>query len=136
MQTAKYQRLPAYSDDEDVATPIVKPSTPLPNSTTRVRNSPGRNSHSSSGTTTSQRPVDPRFNRPPPAAWKRIALILFIVFLFWLSYSLRPKKTAKPEVIYASRYSKEFKYRPAASPIITERLKDGRIRLRGAYPSH
>jgi len=33
------------------------------------------------------------------------------------------------------RYSKEFKYRPAASPIITERLKDGVIRLRGAYPS-
>jgi hypothetical protein len=32
------------------------------------------------------------------------------------------------------RYSKEFKFRPAASPIITETLKDGRIRLRGALP--
>lgn len=30
------------------------------------------------------------------------------------------------------RYSDEFKYRPAASPIITEKLKDGRIRIRGA----
>lgn len=29
-------------------------------------------------------------------------------------------------------YSDEFKYRPAASPVITEHLKDGRIRLRGA----
>lgn len=31
-----------------------------------------------------------------------------------------------------SRYSDEFKYRPAASPVITEYLKDGRMRLRGA----
>ena len=32
------------------------------------------------------------------------------------------------------RYSEEFRYRPAASPVITEYLKDGRIRLRGASP--
>jgi hypothetical protein len=53
----------------------------------------------------------------------------------------------KPQVIYAtrlvpppsyldkmlmSRYSEEFKYRPAASPVITETLKDGRLRIRGA----
>jgi len=31
-------------------------------------------------------------------------------------------------------YSEEHKYRPAASPVITEYLKDGRIRLRGASP--
>ena len=37
--------------------------------------------------------------------------------------------------VWGIRYSEEFKYRPAASPIITERLKDGRVRLRGAYPS-
>lgn len=30
------------------------------------------------------------------------------------------------------RYSDEHKYRPAASPVITETLADGRIRLRGA----
>ena len=30
------------------------------------------------------------------------------------------------------RYNDEFKYRPAASPVITEYLKDGRMRLRGA----
>ena len=33
------------------------------------------------------------------------------------------------------RYSDEFKYRPAASPVITEHLPDGRIRLRGASPA-
>jgi len=33
------------------------------------------------------------------------------------------------------RYSKEYKFRPAASPIITETLKDGRVRLRGALPT-
>ena len=32
------------------------------------------------------------------------------------------------------RYSKEHKFRPAASPIITETLKDGRTRIRGAQP--
>ena len=32
------------------------------------------------------------------------------------------------------RYNEEFKYRPAASPVITEYLKDGRMRLRGATP--
>ncbi|KIK11115.1 hypothetical protein PISMIDRAFT_690575, partial [Pisolithus microcarpus 441] len=84
---------------------------------------------------TPRRLTDPRFNPPPPPVWKRVALITFIIFLFWLSYSLRTKKNTQQDIIYASRYSKEFKYRPAASPIITERLKDGRVRLRGAYPT-
>jgi hypothetical protein len=43
-------------------------------------------------------------------------------------------QTSHPDVVYAQRYSKEFKYRPAASPIVTERLKDGRTRVRGAQP--
>ncbi|KAF9218836.1 hypothetical protein BS17DRAFT_719406 [Gyrodon lividus] len=81
-------------------------------------------------------PVDARFDRPSPPAWKRVALIAFIIFLFWLSFSFRPNKNVNPNIIHASRYSKEFKYRPAASPIITERLKDGKVRLRGAYPTH
>lgn len=33
------------------------------------------------------------------------------------------------------RYSKDYKFRPAASPVITEQLKDGRVRLRGAQPT-
>ncbi|KIM64743.1 hypothetical protein SCLCIDRAFT_114473 [Scleroderma citrinum Foug A] len=40
-----------------------------------------------------------------------------------------------PALLSTRRYSKEFKYRLAVSPIITERLKDGGVRLRGAYPS-
>lgn len=34
-----------------------------------------------------------------------------------------------------TRYSKDFKFRPAASPVITEKLQDGRTRVRGAAPT-
>ncbi|KAJ7239166.1 hypothetical protein B0H12DRAFT_1136314 [Mycena haematopus] len=68
----------------------------------------------------------------PP--WKRGALLLSIVLCFWLAYQLQ-HRTGTPKIVYANRYSKEFKYRPAASPIITETLKDGRVRLRGAAPT-
>ncbi|OAX39354.1 hypothetical protein K503DRAFT_689816 [Rhizopogon vinicolor AM-OR11-026] len=78
--------------------------------------------------------ADPRFNRPAPSIWKRISLLLVIVFLFWAAFQLKYQRS-QPKIIHADRYSKEFKYRPAASPIITERLKDGVVRLRGAYPS-
>ncbi|KAI0791181.1 hypothetical protein C8Q75DRAFT_757032 [Abortiporus biennis] len=78
---------------------------------------------------------DPRFNPPPPAAWKRVALLIGMVFLFWLAYHIRPQP--QPErVLHANRYSKDYKFRPAASPIITEKLKDGRVRVRGAQPTH
>ncbi|KAI9633971.1 uncharacterized protein MKK02DRAFT_38642 [Dioszegia hungarica] len=73
--------------------------------------------------------VQAEFNRQPPAMWKRLLLLAVILGLGWFSFSVaRPK----PRVIYAQRYSEEFKYRPAASPIITETLKDGRLRIRGA----
>ncbi|KAI0063581.1 hypothetical protein BV25DRAFT_1990574 [Artomyces pyxidatus] len=79
---------------------------------------------------------DPRFNPPTPPAWKRVALILFIVVMFWLSFRLRnPRPVEDAKVVHSNRYSKEHKYRPAASPIITERLKDGRVRVRGAPPT-
>ena len=78
MPVAQYQRLPSSPRDEDREASARAPSP--------------------------KRPIDPRFDRPPPAAWKRIALILFLAFLFWLSYAIRPtKQSAKPEVIYASR---------------------------------
>ena len=32
------------------------------------------------------------------------------------------------------RYSPEFKYRPAASPVVREKLKGGRTRVRGGRP--
>ncbi|KJA15300.1 hypothetical protein HYPSUDRAFT_48530 [Hypholoma sublateritium FD-334 SS-4] len=79
--------------------------------------------------------VDPRFNRPAPSPFKRAGLLLLIAALVWIALQMRSgllEAKRKPQIIYASRYSKEHKYRPAASPIITETLKDGRIRLRGA----
>ncbi|KAG2095856.1 hypothetical protein BD769DRAFT_272977 [Suillus cothurnatus] len=76
--------------------------------------------------------ADPRFNRPTPSLWKRVALLLVTAFLFWAAFRLRADGS-QPKIIHAERYSKDFKYRPAASPVITERLKDGVVRLRGAY---
>lgn len=62
-----------------------------------------------------------------------------------MTSSARPRKDADPAhppvlrlvrmLILADRYSDEFRYRPAESPVITEYLKDGRIRLRGAHPA-
>ncbi|BEI80104.1 hypothetical protein CcaverHIS002_0106330 [Cutaneotrichosporon cavernicola] len=78
------------------------------------------------------------FNRPEPHWLKRLALIGAILLLGWFSVYVGTvhifNKPKEPEVIYATRYSDEFRYRPAASPVITEYLKDGRIRLRGATP--
>ncbi|KAH0835037.1 hypothetical protein J3R83DRAFT_10774 [Lanmaoa asiatica] len=80
-------------------------------------------------------PVNPRFDRPRPPAWKRAALVALLAMLFWLAFYLRPSTKPAPKVVHATRYSKEFKFRPAASPVITERLKDGKVRLRGALPT-
>ncbi|KAN0133965.1 hypothetical protein V8E53_008183 [Lactarius tabidus] len=79
---------------------------------------------------------DPRFNPPTPPWWKRALLILFIISMFWLYFSMRASmQKGKPQVLHSHRYSKQHKYRPAASPIITEILKDGRTRIRGAVPT-
>lgn len=95
---------------------------------------------------------DARFNPPPPSPWKRFALVLLIASLFYFGFHMRSAlQDKKPKVIYASRYvrilpmhdisyfplsySKEHKFRPAASPVLTETLKDGRVRVRGALPT-
>ncbi|KAJ3923326.1 hypothetical protein F5877DRAFT_63420 [Lentinula edodes] len=81
---------------------------------------------------------DPRFHQPTPSPFKRILLLLFIAFLFWFAIVLgraRILRSQKPQIVYANRYSTEHKFRPAASPIITETLKDGRLRIRGAGPT-
>ncbi|KAI0706414.1 hypothetical protein C8Q76DRAFT_629865 [Earliella scabrosa] len=89
----------------------------------------------------SQEPTsdDPRFNPPTPPAWKRIALVVFMLFLLWVGFRMRVAALQAveepPKVVHATRYSKDYKFRPAASPVITERLKDGRTRVRGAAPS-
>ncbi|KAG6872280.1 hypothetical protein C0995_011317 [Termitomyces sp. Mi166 len=83
-------------------------------------------------------PPDPRFNPPIPSPFKRAALIAFTIILFWIASNIRTslwKNNREDNVVYASRYSKEHKFRPAASPIITETLKDGRVRIRGAAPT-
>ncbi|KAL7418501.1 hypothetical protein Q5752_006959 [Cryptotrichosporon argae] len=71
------------------------------------------------------------FDRAAPAWWKRALVLAAIVLFGWGAVKLGGLGR-KPQVIYASRYSDEFKYRPAASPVITEYLKDGRMRIRGA----
>ncbi|KAF9068667.1 hypothetical protein BDP27DRAFT_1448196 [Rhodocollybia butyracea] len=81
---------------------------------------------------------DTRFRQPTPSPLKRVLLLLFIGFLFWFAFVLgraRILRSKKPEIVYANRYSAEHKFRPAASPIITETLKDGRLRIRGAGPT-
>ncbi|WWC91605.1 uncharacterized protein L201_006551 [Kwoniella dendrophila CBS 6074] len=82
-----------------------------------------------------RRSVQEEFNRPPPIWWKRVLLVIALIFMAWLSIWLGKKgmeESNKPTIIYASRYSDEHKYRPAASPVITEYLSGNRIRLRGA----
>ncbi|KAJ2936249.1 hypothetical protein H1R20_g852, partial [Candolleomyces eurysporus] len=33
--------------------------------------------------------ADPRFNRPPPSPWARLALIIFCIFLFYAAFEAR-----------------------------------------------
>lgn len=49
--------------------------------------------------------ADPRFNPPTPSAWKRVALILFLLFVFWFGFKLRTSVSpaAAPKVVHASR---------------------------------
>ncbi|THU90555.1 hypothetical protein K435DRAFT_968628 [Dendrothele bispora CBS 962.96] len=61
-----------------------------------------------------------------------IGLMLLFASNSLYSNWIRPRK---PQILHAQRYSKEYKFRPAASPIITESLKDGRLRVRGAGPT-
>ncbi|EJD49445.1 hypothetical protein AURDEDRAFT_112609 [Auricularia subglabra TFB-10046 SS5] len=69
--------------------------------------------------------------RAPASAWKRAALLAFVFGLFWLAFRMRAAPRRSP-VVHAERYSRQFKYRPAASPIVTSKLPDGRTRIRGA----
>ena len=46
---------------------------------------------------------DPRFNPPTPSWWKRALLVLFIIFTFWLYFSMRA--SMQKGVIYSHRYA-------------------------------
>ncbi|KAI0636280.1 hypothetical protein C8Q77DRAFT_1102825 [Trametes polyzona] len=46
---------------------------------------------------------DPRFNPPTPSAWKRVALILFMLFLLYFGFKLRATVAEQPKVVHASR---------------------------------
>ncbi|KIJ94598.1 hypothetical protein K443DRAFT_110190 [Laccaria amethystina LaAM-08-1] len=72
---------------------------------------------------------------PASSRWRRLAIIFLCALVVLFAFLMRINSNKRPETLYASRYSREFKFRPAASPIITETLKDGRMRLRGATPS-
>ncbi|KAG8757190.1 hypothetical protein FRC14_002282 [Serendipita sp. 396] len=82
--------------------------------------------------------------------WCKAAIYTFIILIlayFWLSWTdpdqiaLRKHAWDKAmerirgkQVIYSSRYSKQYKYRPAASPVVTETLSDGRTKIHGGRP--
>ncbi|KAH8113834.1 hypothetical protein DFH11DRAFT_278524 [Phellopilus nigrolimitatus] len=67
--------------------------------------------------------------------WRRLLALLALSALLCFALAVLRPPAAQPKVVYANRYSKEHRFRPAASPIVTERLKDGRTRLRGAQPT-
>ncbi|KAJ7758308.1 Alpha/Beta hydrolase protein [Mycena metata] len=46
--------------------------------------------------------VDPRFVMPTPAPWKRAALLVLLVFCFWLAFQIKGER-AKPKVVHANR---------------------------------
>ncbi|KAF7309262.1 hypothetical protein MIND_00296500 [Mycena indigotica] len=81
-------------------------------------------------------PPRPRLQIQPKPLWRRHLLsMLLVALLAWLVLRRGIGKETKPKVIYANRYSNDYKFRPAASPIVTETLKDGRLRVRGAAPT-
>ena len=49
-------------------------------------------------------PADARFDQPAPAPWKRAALVIFTVFLFWLAFNMRFAVKNKPAVVHAHTY--------------------------------
>ena len=117
---------------------------------------PQSKSESESDSDSESEPTDAKFTQPPVSPFKRTSFLILLAILSWLAYSNVFHAKKNPKIIHASRpvmlpflspfkaswiknlfqnrYSKDYKFRPAASPVITETLKDGRVRLRGALP--
>ncbi|KAI5117665.1 hypothetical protein M0805_009698 [Coniferiporia weirii] len=68
---------------------------------------------------------------------RRLIVILLSAFLMVLVILvLNATGVTRPtDVVHTTWYSKDHKFRPAASPVITGTLKDGRLRLHGAQPT-
>ncbi|KAJ7575524.1 hypothetical protein C8J56DRAFT_971476 [Mycena floridula] len=126
MASDRYELLPP--DDDDYSTSELSDEEQEIRRPLRRQPSPPRDPRFPNG-------IDPRFIQPTPAAWKRVALLAFVVALFWVAISMRAGQSRKNMIVHASRYSKEHKFRPAASPVVTETLSDGRVRVRGAQPT-
>ncbi|KAL0958314.1 hypothetical protein HGRIS_000459 [Hohenbuehelia grisea] len=84
---------------------------------------------------------DPRFQPPTASKGQRVALLVFLAFLFWVALFMRrdiwnvllqSESDAELRALEADRYSDDHMFRPAASPVITETLDNGYVRLRGA----
>ncbi|WVQ84320.1 hypothetical protein IAT38_006472 [Cryptococcus sp. DSM 104549] len=138
MPSAGYQPLPTASPPSSRPGTPNSGSNPTHRASARTTFPPRPASHSQSDRDADadyadhlRRTTEAEFNRPPPPWWQRALLIVAVIAMGWLAVWLGGR-SRQPEVIYASRYSDEYKYRPAASPVITETLPDGRLRIRGA----
>ncbi|KAL5504198.1 hypothetical protein ACEPAH_8272 [Sanghuangporus vaninii] len=69
--------------------------------------------------------------------WKKFALYfaVAVVSLWFTVVILNAFGVRRSGIIYSTSYSKEHRFRPAASPIITQTLDDGRTLIRGAQPT-
>lgn len=94
-----YQRLP-NDDSDDVRT------APVPETDEQaIDPSPSGSNSARSADRPLRESVQQEFNRPAPATWKRVLLLLGILFMGWASIKLGGVAWGKkqPQVIYATR---------------------------------
>ncbi|KAG8897030.1 hypothetical protein FRB99_008506 [Tulasnella sp. 403] len=66
---------------------------------------------------------------------RAVSLLFFIAFWLIVAYKIfiAGGRGKKPKIVHADRYSNKYKFRPAASPVVTETLRDGTLLVRGAF---
>ncbi|KIM21125.1 hypothetical protein M408DRAFT_333638 [Serendipita vermifera MAFF 305830] len=133
-------QLPSPSSEKPSENSNSPPTTPVipadgPNTANKVSQKGPRNTRSLAA-------------RRSGSQWCRAAILTVLIVLgsyLWLSWTdpdqvemrkqaweAAMEKIRGKQVVYANRYSKEHRFRPAASPIITEVLPDGRKKIKGA----